>query len=68
MGSISVCCINNSNLFVVYSKQAGKRISGYTRVKGVKNCVKLINSIISELVCGDFKGFKQLGFVLTAIS
>ena len=60
IGSISVCCMNNSNLFVVYGKQAGKNISGYTEVKGVKKCVKLINSIISELVCGDFKGFKQL--------
>lgn len=60
IGSISICCMNNSNLFVVYGKQAGKNISGYTKVKGVKKCVKLINSIISELVCGDFKGFKQL--------
>ena len=60
VGSISICCINNSNLFVVYGKQDRKRISGYTKVKGVKNCVKLVNSIISEILCGDFKGFKQM--------
>ena len=60
IGSISICCMNKSKLFVVYGKQAGKRNNGYTKVKGVKKCVKLVNSIISELICGNFKGFKQM--------
>ena len=60
IGSISICCMNNSNLFVVYGKQDGKRNNGYTKVKGVKKCVKLVNSIISELICGNFKGLKQI--------
>ena len=60
IGSISICCMNNSNLFVVYGKQTGKNTSGYTKIKGVKKCVKLVNSIISELICGGFKGFKQM--------